>query len=89
MVYAIMAIPAERQQVTLGIVSPLGPELDVMNLQMPMTAAQLAGKLIPPENINHDLLAVPGPPHRIRVLVIPAVSHAKLCARCSSPMPAR
>ena len=85
----IMTIPAKRQKIPLGIISPLGPELDVMNLQVPMAAAELAGKLIPPEDIDHDFFPAPGPPHRVGMLAIPAISHAELCICCSSPMPAR
>jgi hypothetical protein len=47
-----------------------------MNLQMPMTAAQLASEPVPPEDLDHDLLLTPAPPHRVRVLVILAVFHA-------------
>ncbi len=89
MVYTVMTIPAKRQKIPLGIISPFGSELDVMNLQVPVAAAQLAGKLIPPEDIDHDFFPTPSPPHRIGMLAILAISHAELCARCSSPMPAR
>ena len=43
---------------------------------MPVAAAELAGELVPPEDLHHNLLLTPGPPHRIRVLVILAVFHA-------------
>ena len=66
-----MTIPAKRQKIPLGIISPLGPELDVMNLQVPVAAAQLAGKLVSPEDIDHDFLPAPGPPHLFSILVIP------------------
>ena len=46
-----------------------------MNLQMPVAAAELAGELVPPEDLDHDLLLTPAPPHWVRVLVILAVFH--------------
>ncbi len=86
-VYVSMAVATDGQQVTLGIVSPLGPGLDVMNLQMPMAAAQLAGKVFPPEYLDHNFFLAPCPPRRIGVFAILMVFHAGVCTRCSSPMP--
>ena len=76
MMHTIMTIAAKCQKILFGIVSPLGPRFNVMNLQMPVAAAELAGELVPPEDLDHDLLLAPGPPHWVRVLVILAVSHA-------------
>ena len=71
-----VAIPAEGQKVSLGIVPAFGSGFDMVELKVSVAAAELAGELIPPENLDHNLLLAPGPPHRISVLVIPAVFHA-------------
>ena len=66
-----MTISSECEKVTLGIVPALGAGLDVMDLQMPVAAAQLAGELVPPENLEHDLFLTPGPAHLFSILEIP------------------
>ena len=48
----------------------------MMNLQVPVATAELTGELVPPEDLDHDLLLAPAPPHWVRVLVILAVFHA-------------
>jgi hypothetical protein len=70
-----MTIPAECQKVILGIVPTLGARTDVMNLQIPVAAAELAGELITLEDLDHNFFPAPSPPHRVRALVIPAVLH--------------
>ena len=71
-----MTIPAECQKITIGIAPTPGSWTDVMNLQMPVAAAELAGELVPPEDLDHNLLLAPAPPHRVSILVILAIFHA-------------
>ena len=84
-----MTIPAERQKVTHSVVSPLGSRLDMMNLEMPVATAELAGKLIPPKNLDHKFFLAQQMRRRISGLECPARFHAGALAGCSSPMPAR
>ena len=86
---SLMTFPAERQKVVLGIVSSPGSGLDVMNLEMPVAAAELACEFVPPEDIDHDLLSAPMIPESIGGLECLASSHAGALAGWSSPMPAR
>ena len=62
---SMMTIPAERQKVVFSIISSLGSTLDVMNLEMPVAAAELAGEFIPPKDFDHNLLLAPEMPGRI------------------------
>ena len=86
---SMMTIPAERQKVVFSIISSLGSTLDVMNLEMPVAAAELAGEFVPPEDFDHDLLAAPEIPEMIRALKCLVFFHAGALADWSSPMPAR
>ena len=62
---SVMTFPAEGQKVVLGIISPAGSGLDVMNLEMPVAAAELAGEFIPPKDFDHNLLLSLEMPGRI------------------------
>ena len=89
MMDSMMTFPAERQKVILGIMPSPGPELEVMNLEMPVAATELAGEFVPPQDIDHDLLAAPEVPEMIRALKCPVFFHAGALADWSSPIPAR
>ena len=89
MMDSMMTFPAEGQKVILSIISSPGSGFDVMNLEMPVAAAELAGEFVPPEDVDHDLLAAPEIPEMIGVLECLVSSHAGALADWSSPMPAR
>ena len=89
MMNSIMTFPAEGQKVILCIISSPGSGLNVMNLEMPVAAAELAGEFIPPKDVDHDLLAAPEVPEMIRALKCPVFFHAGALADWSSPIPAR
>jgi len=89
MMDSMMTFPAEGQEVILGIIPSPGPELEVMNLQMPVAAAELAGEFVPPKDFYHSLLAAPEMPERIWGLECLVFFHAGALADWSSPMPAR
>ena len=89
MMDSMMTFPAECQKVILSIISSLGSMLDVMNLEMPVAAAELAGEFIPPEDVDHNLLLAPKTAERICVLECLVSSHARDLLGWPSPMPAR
>ena len=84
-----MTFAAECQKVILSIISSLGSRLDVMHLEMPVAAAELASEFIPPKYFYHNLLLAPEIPERIGGLECPVSSHAGALTGWSSPMPAR
>ena len=89
MMDGMVTFPAEGQKVILSIIPSAGSGLDVMNLEMPVVAAELAGEFVPPEDFDHDLLAAPEIPEMIRALKCLVFFHAGALADWSSPMPAR